>query len=1357
MKRNSVRCRKAATAWILCLFLSVTAGSANEAVMPEEESLAPEEQTLSELVVPADQEMTETVAMDAGMEETAQNSQQTEETGSVPAVQPAEETEAAEQADSDQNPSAEQEKVSETVDAQFQPENTENVPSDSNDETAETSVQNTVEESPATETETEAEPQTAADAAGEPNNLSAENQKDDSQHIVEETPLSSQPEEAKLPDAPNPQEETKGESSPESEEKNDPSEDDGLTDGQPLQKDTAQTDPPEKKDEKEGTSSSQPAEAEITAAQDETTKEMVETNQEEKADTADEPFILEAERDGIKLSFFAEPGVVSLEEEPEVSWEPDEEFVNLVEEILSEKIQQSEVEFKHFIFHISGSEIRGTIQGNAENLKLKDLEKKNGDAEISVFLMRKAPEPETLSVREEDDEDRVSFGIRETGVYDLVIQMVSEAEKKEESEDPGIDSQETSGAEAEKEPEPEEDLLQAEGTTQEETEQEPLQDVKEKPQGHSEPEEEKEEPQGSSEPGKEKKEQAVSDEENLHAEGAKKAEGPESNQERNTLPVPEGEQPRGSEETELLTEQPAMPPFEQTQTVNGVRVMVSAPEGAFPAGAVLEVTIPDDATLEQASAAMQEKMPDSRQIVSAYYFDIKILSSEGEELQPADGKTVTVSFGTEEVGDPNLRADVYHMTEGQNGGMDAQGLPVSESGETVEADTTGFSVYTLVLSYDVRQFDILPDTDTLVTTVLNAVGLEGMPTAVFLKDEGKPAQFFLTGDQAVNWTLKAAKDADAKPVLEVTIRETNYQVRLFVEHVQQSDGEIGYLDGDGNIQTWKDGYTSVSGGTLRAGDGYSGWWAVDHNVTVNQRINVIGDVCLILCDDCTLNAVGGIQVSPGNSLTVYAQGKGNGTLNASSREAAGVQTATGAAIGGAMQEGGLGDAGTIRIYGGIINATAGAKDCAGIGGGTAGAARVFIEGGTVNAVGNGYGAGIGGDNSGTKVSITGGDVTAKAGSTDGAGITGLYGTEIVFQSGVMVQGATAAPGQTDANGVTYAPDGSIYTGDTSSSAGKSVAGSFADYAVPSIPESRVYYEANSAPGMDSVTQGPGTEGMTIITGGPGSGDYIVATGGPGSAGGDDALEEGSVYNALLVVLDPEQASEMKPFIGKAIFFENHRAGGERETEEDVLQAGLEGVDGETLLSLWNAPGAPKTAEELIASFGFMEGLKEDEKLRGPGGTVHAEDPDRSVHAALDWVKENGTIMERMNAPFFMSVHLDNPASSTSAKEARNHGEETLGTLIDGLEEEGLLDRTVLFCTVKGMSPEETVPMMILHPDWPEGAVVEEKTSHMDVLPTILELNRVSGEARQSILQVLPGRDLLAMVAEQENEQKNTIE
>ena len=291
-----------------------------------------------------------------------------------------------------------------------------------------------------------------------------------------------------------------------------------------------------------------------------------------------------------------------------------------------------------------------------------------------------------------------------------------------------------------------------------------------------------------------------------------------------------------------------------------------------------------------------------------------------------------------------------------------------------------------------------------------------------------------------------------------------------------------------------------------------------------------------------------------------------------------------------------------------------------------------------------------------------------------------------------------------------------------------------------------------------VSGGPGSGNSAVSTRGPGSGSSAVSAGGPGPSGEEGAGEEkGAVYNALLVVLDPEQANEMKSFMGKAIFFMNHRAGDIPESEENVLQAGLEGVDEEMLLSVWNAPGAPQTADDLIASFGFTEGLEKNEMSRGPGAAMDAEEPDHSVHAALEWVRENRTRMERLNVPFFMNVHLDHPASPASSQETRDYGEETLASLIEGLEEEGLLERTVLFCTVKGTLPGETVPMMILHPEWPEGAVVDEQTSHMDVLPTILELNRVSGESRQRLLKELPGRDLLNMAADTENEQRNTEE
>ncbi len=1003
---------------------------------------------------------------------------------------------------------------------------------------------------------------------------------------------------------------------------------------------------------------------------------------------AEEPYTLEAERDGRKLLLSAEAGVIAAGEELGITWETDSDFSKEAEKILQDEGISRESVFRHWIFQISGTDISGSVQVTVENAGLKELEKQNPGAEIRAYLLQKKQSPEKLPIREEREWDRIRFTIRETGAYDLVILISGNAGEEKVQEIPENSRQEEMAAPA---------GMEADST-----------DAEKKVPGSAAPTE---------------KETAL-----------------------------EPMIPAVEEITPWPTEMPA---FSQSRTVNGVRVTVSAPEGAFPAGAVLSVSVPGGAELEQADAAMREKLPDERQIASAYFFDIKIISPEGEELQPEDGRTVTVAFALEEAEDPNLRADVYHMTETEDGELDAQGLAVSESGGTVEADSPGFSIYTLVLSYDLRQFDLLPGVDTLVSEVLNTVGLEGEPIAVSLKDVGLPPQLSLMGDQIANWTLTSSQSGDARPVLTATIRQTEYQVQLHIEGAPQQTAEIRYLDEDGDSQIWKGGYASASAGTWRAGNGYTGWWVVDQDMTVQQRINVKGDVCLILCDDCTLTAAGGIQVSPGNSLTIYGQEKGNGTLNAASRQAAGTQTATGAAIGGAYQADGWGDAGLIRIFGGTVTATAGAEDCAGIGGGTAGSARIEIARGTVDAAGNGEGPGIGGEKEDTVVEITGGDVTAKAGRGDGAGITGLYGEEIVYRNGKMIKGDTSAPKKTNTGEVIYAPDGTVYTGTSSgSTSGPGSAGSSAyvvispdareNYTIAETSPGTIYYaalEGLDASGTEEdtdveaeATDGPGSEGPTVVYTGSGSG---------GTDGGGSSGDSGS-YNALLVLFSPEQENEMAMYAERAIIFENHRVGSEPEQAADILQLGLDGLDGEDLQSIWNAPGAPRTAEELIASFGYMEGLKADTSIPGPMGSAQAE-PDDSVDAALEWLRENRVALERLSVPFFMNVHAENGPAESSPQPGNASGNEPLSVLLAGLEQEGQLDRTVLICTVEGKSAEETVPMMIVHPAWPEGAVVKDETSHLDVLPTILELNGASEEREQSILQALPGRDLLSMV------------
>ena len=163
----------------------------------------------------------------------------------------------------------------------------------------------------------------------------------------------------------------------------------------------------------------------------------------------------------------------------------------------------------------------------------------------------------------------------------------------------------------------------------------------------------------------------------------------------------------------------------------------------------------------------------------------------------------------------------------------------------------------------------------------------------------------------------------------------------------------------------------VTGETIEMTNGI---YRVSNNVDINTRINIVGDVILILGEGTTLNAKKGIELSEGNKLTI----EGKGSLNAT----------------GDNYDSGIGaeKVGTLIINDGNVNA-AGGKYGAGIGGSnknsvggsiTINGGTVTASGGTVTARGNrnayGIGGGYSGDNSmfGVcgRIIINGGKVTA---------------------------------------------------------------------------------------------------------------------------------------------------------------------------------------------------------------------------------------------------------------------------------------------------------------------------------------------------------------------------------------------
>ena len=128
--------------------------------------------------------------------------------------------------------------------------------------------------------------------------------------------------------------------------------------------------------------------------------------------------------------------------------------------------------------------------------------------------------------------------------------------------------------------------------------------------------------------------------------------------------------------------------------------------------------------------------------------------------------------------------------------------------------------------------------------------------------------------------------------------------------------------------------------------GKTTWYVVNQNVTINTRVTVLGDVNLILANGSMPTAAQGIDVTEGNSFTVYAQGGGSpGKLIATGNKLA-------SGIGG-------GNCGAVTINGGNITAIGGDNAC-GIGGSLLGnGGTITINGGTVAATGGDMGAGIG--------------------------------------------------------------------------------------------------------------------------------------------------------------------------------------------------------------------------------------------------------------------------------------------------------------------------------------------------------------------------------------------------------------
>ena len=232
---------------------------------------------------------------------------------------------------------------------------------------------------------------------------------------------------------------------------------------------------------------------------------------------------------------------------------------------------------------------------------------------------------------------------------------------------------------------------------------------------------------------------------------------------------------------------------------------------------------------------------------------------------------------------------------------------------------------------------------------------------------------------------------------------------------------VSYLDENGDERT-ADNVTVVESSTTAWSDG---WYVVNSNVTIDNRVTVSGEVHLILADNASLTVNGGINVAESNSFSVYAQsvGKNMGTLTVTGGS-------YGAGIGGRNGDKNGSSGGNITINGGNVTATGG-EEAAGIGGGQGGSGgNITINGGSVAATGRVLAAGIGGgsgagsDASGGNITINGGNVTA----TSEAFAAGIGGGQESSGGNITINGGTVtATGGPEGAGIGSGSHGSYDT------------------------------------------------------------------------------------------------------------------------------------------------------------------------------------------------------------------------------------------------------------------------------------------------------------------------------------------
>ncbi len=207
-----------------------------------------------------------------------------------------------------------------------------------------------------------------------------------------------------------------------------------------------------------------------------------------------------------------------------------------------------------------------------------------------------------------------------------------------------------------------------------------------------------------------------------------------------------------------------------------VKVAVSAPEGAFPAGTAMAVAdVADDDTLENIEAAVSDDFVEVRRVQAV---DITFTDADGNEIEPL--LPISVVMTVAEI-DRNQDAVVVHVDgEGEAEVVEQHGEAAADpSGVAFSADS--FSVYAIVLTETIETKYIDAEGDTWNIT-LGYGAQAGIPAGARLAVAEVPAEDYLgqaaealpetrhiTGARFFDITILDAEGNAVQPAQAVTV------------------------------------------------------------------------------------------------------------------------------------------------------------------------------------------------------------------------------------------------------------------------------------------------------------------------------------------------------------------------------------------------------------------------------------------------------------------------------------------------------------------------------------------------------------------------------------------------------------